>query len=185
MTTRTKTPKKTEKDDTLEADASLQALVQVREILFGEQVRQHDQKRADLEQQLVDTITTLRGDCDRRFAEVGTRLDTLMGALQEESEARQQENSALNNRLDDIDATLERQNTANKAAHVDILDQMDSLSIQMSQKLEKVESELNRSIQANVEKLTADKADRTSLASLLSGIASQLSDSNPAAPDQA
>lgn len=149
----------------------------VREILFGAQVKQHHEKQSELEQLIKDSIAQLSAESDKRFKQIEAKIDDLNESLQAEAKLRDQSDDNLHQDLQSLLATVEKLDTTTTDASADLQDQLVNQAEQIYKQLDKVHTEMSEALQREFSKLNRDKADRSSLAVLLNGIASQLSDS--------
>lgn len=142
-------------------DASLD---QVRNILFGQQVREFDTRLKSMEVQFQLSSQSLQSDLLERIA----RLEKELSArLEQEADERQISDNALQANLDkaaeDLDSRLSSE--AKELRH-DLKDQGKDLN-------KKIEA-LSAQMQAAIDELRLHKTDRMALADLLGGVAERL-----------
>lgn len=154
----------------------------IREILFGGHMRDYDRRFSRVEEQLVKESLELREDTRKRFEALEAFLKAEFAALTDRLQAEQrtrddavsglwrgvQESSqALNAKLAEAQEQTAR---ADSALRQQILSQSQDLSDEMRRKQE----EIAALIQREVADLNHGKADRSSLATLLTEMAMRL-----------
>lgn len=148
----------------LPPDAPDASLDQVRNILFGQQVREFDARLKGMETEFQQSSQTMQSDLLDRIA----RLEKEFSArLEQEADERQISHSALQGNLDkavdDLDSRLVSE--AKELRH-DLKDQGKELN-------KKIEA-LAAQMQAAMDELRLQKTDRMALADLLGGVAERL-----------
>jgi len=154
----------------------------IRDILFGGQMRDYDRRFSRVEEQLVKESLELREDTRKRFEALEAFLKAEFAALTDRLQAEQrtrddavsglwrgvQESSqALSAKLGEAQEQTAR---AHSALRQQILSQSQDLSDEMRRKQE----EIAALIQREVADLNHGKADRSSLATLLTEMAMRL-----------
>lgn len=177
-TRNTQTENKTvdETKQTMPTDSASE-LDTVRHILFGAQVKQHNERQSELERLIKDSIAQLSAESDKRFKQIEAKIDGLNKSLQDEAKLRDQSDDQLQQDLQSLSATVEQLDTTTTNANADLQDQLFNQADKIYKQLDKVHAEMSDALQREISKLNKDKADRSSLAVLLNGIATQLSDS--------
>lgn len=160
------------------------SLDKVRDILFGNQMRDVERRFARLEERLVKETADLKDDVRRR-------LDTLEAFMRRESESlesqikaeradRVEAHGALAGELKDASRQAERRATSideqqtkgQRDIRQQMLEQHQRLSDDLRQKVEEILGTLARTAQ----ELRTDKADRATIAALLTEVAMRLTD---------
>lgn len=164
------------------ADTAPGNVDKIREILFGNHMREYDARFAKLEETLLKEAAELRDGTRRRFealeAFVKSELDSLQARLKSEREERtsqikqhgkelQEVSEGLSARLRDLDDTTSE---AQRKLRNEILDQSRSLMDEMRSRQEEIGKLLDRRFQ----ELRASKTDRAALAALFSEVALRL-----------
>lgn len=168
-------------EENTQKDATTTPLETVRDILFGEQVRQQQQKHTELEQFIVDRVESLRTDTEKMFSELSQQLAQLSSALSQETQARESADEVLNQYMRQMDSNIEKLDAETKTSLGDLQDQLLNYADLMQEKMQGLQQDMTTTFNQEVDKLSRNKADKSSLASLLSGIASQLTDSEAGA----
>ena len=157
-------------------------LDKVRDILFGNQVREQEKRFTRLEERLVKECTNLRDETRERLESlemyIQKEVESLTARLKTEQAERDtavqelaQEIKTITKSLEKKIAQLEEQSTqSQRDLRQQILDQSKSLSDVIRQKYEEASAALEREAQ----ELRIDKTDRSTLASLFTEMAMRL-----------
>jgi hypothetical protein len=157
-------------------------LDKVRDILFGGQLRDVERRFARLEERLVKETNDLREDVKKRLDAIESyarsESESLAGQVKSEREDRVESDSGLSRELKDTARALERRLSSadelfaktNRELRQQMLDQQQRLSDDLRQKIDEVLKALAR----ESSELRSDKADRATLASLLTEMAMRL-----------
>ncbi|MEO0374805.1 MAG: hypothetical protein AAF329_09320 [Cyanobacteria bacterium P01_A01_bin.17] len=157
-----------------DAPPDLHNLEKIREILFGNQVRTHDQRFARLEERLEQECNTLRSDINRRLDALESYIQQEVGSLSEQiketkqvqannaerlEQAQLSATKALEQKLSQLD---EKTTESERSLRKQLLEQSNQLSADSIQKY----NELLTIVEREVAILhTVDKTDRANLAS--------------------
>lgn len=159
-------------------------LEKVRDILFGNQMREVDRRFARLDERISKETRDLKDDIKRRLdaleAHVTTETETLAGDIRQERGDRVDGNARLARELADTAAAFERRSATldellakgQREIRQHILEQQQRLSEDMRQRIDEVLAALAR----ETNELRNDKTDRMALASLLKEMAMRLTD---------
>lgn len=160
------------------------SLDKVRDILFGNQMRDVDRRFARLEERLLKETTSLKEDVRKRLdaleAYVRSEAESLEAQIKSERNDRTDAHGSLSIELKETARTLERKSTAIDEQHSrghrelrqQLLEQHQRLSDDLQQKVEEILGTLSRTAQ----ELRNDKADRATIAALLTEVAMRLND---------
>ena len=164
------------------AEPDISNIDKIREILFGGQMRDYDRRFSRVEEQLLKESLELREDTRKRFealeAFVKAEFAALTDRLQAEQRTRddavsglwrgvQESSQALSAKLGEAQEQTAR---AHSALRQQILSQSQDLSDEMRRK----QDEITALIQREIADLNHGKADRSSLATLLTEMAMRL-----------
>ncbi|MCB1800605.1 MAG: hypothetical protein KDI82_02850 [Gammaproteobacteria bacterium] len=141
-----------------------QSMAQIREILFGEQVRQTEQHFARLETQLEEQQRTLRTLLDGQIDRLGGQIDQLRTALENQEQSQGRALEELNGSLSTLLARLDERLTLLDSDHQDSVHKQQQAAAQQ---------------QSTIERLQRDTAERAQLAGLLENMAAQLRRAKP------
>jgi DNA anti-recombination protein RmuC len=156
----------------------------IRQILFGNQMRDYEKRFSRLEERLLKESADLRDETRKRFDALETfiknEMEALTGRLQSEQRTREESAQSLSRELQESSKSLEKklgdfdeQNSrSQRDLRQQILDQSKSLSDEIRHKNEEIKAALAR----EVAELSHDKTDRAALAALFSEVALRLND---------
>jgi hypothetical protein len=159
-----------------------ESLDQVRDILFGGQMRMVDARLRGLEERVAQEHAELRNDLTRRIAELdeASRREFAAHAerLAAERTKRADELKALSAEFKDSLKSLERRHVqfeeATSQADADVRDQLMKQSAAFSAELSRTGQRLTSELDRAESALRADKVDITSLAGTLTELAARL-----------
>lgn len=156
----------------------------IRDILFGSQMRDYEQRFLRLEETLLKEAAELRESTRKRFDQLESHLkkelETLQNKLKNEREDRTAESKQLGRDLKDAADSLEKKireledQTGDAASSLrqSLLDQSNSLTDEMKRRQDEAIALLERRFQ----ELRNSKTDRASLAAMLTEVAMRLND---------
>ena len=156
----------------------------IREILFGAQIRQNEKRFQRLEEQLAKEGADLREEIGRRFDELESYVKQENDAITERIDGEKNERAGslkeLNREVGALTRDLEKKagslgdklNKGMKDLRGQLLEQSKNLSSEIRDKGKVVLSDLSREI----EELRAEKTDRAALTALFTEMALRLSD---------
>ena len=159
-------------------------LEKVRDILFGNQMREVDRRFARLEERLSKETRDLKEDIKRRLdaleAYANKETDALGTQIRQEHADRVEANTRLARDLADTAGTFERRSAAleeqlarsQRELRQQMLEQHHRLSDDLKERIDEVLAALAR----ETHELRSDKTDRLALASLLKEMAMRLTD---------
>ena len=157
-------------------------LDKVRDILFGNQIRDIERRFARLEERLVKETNDVKADAKSRLDAleryVRDETESLVGQIKAEHEDRVNADASLSRELKDTGAALDRRLSSvddqsskrQRELRQQMLEQHQRLSDDLRQKVDEVLAALAR----ETGELRADKADRGTLAALLTEMAMRL-----------
>jgi hypothetical protein len=163
-------------------DDTGESLDQVRDILFGGQMRTVETRLRSLEQRLLDEQAHLRSDIQRRISELDTTIKKEFGVyaerLKEERTKRVEELKALSSELNETRKSLDRRHQqleeATGMADAELRDQLLAQSAVLSADLAKTSQKLSAELDRSTAALRADKLDTAVLAAALGEMAGRL-----------
>lgn len=150
----------------------------VRNILFGEQVKQTEERRMELERLLEITVNGLREETEKKFQSISQELSALVGLLTDETKARQAEFNHTRNTFTHLNHQLTQLDIKTQKAQSHLQENLINESSKTNQNIKRINDELSLKLEHAVEQLRHEKADRKAVAGLLSGVAKQLLDSD-------
>lgn len=164
-----------------EASVSAQQdLETIKEILFGAQVRQAEDTRQQSEDRLIAAIDTLRRETLNSFEQVQKSIRDLNTRLDQQIAFQKREDTAIQQTISqNLDEARNDAATLQEDMH-EMKRELNNKDIEIQDELDDKFQQLEQLLRREVENLQDQKADRNSLATLLTGIATQLSAADPA-----
>jgi hypothetical protein len=162
--------------------AGTESLDQVRDILFGSQMRMVESRFNNLEERLLQEQRALRADFGRQIgdliASLRTELESLDQRLAAERARRAEEIQAFGTELREALQSLERRHhsleQAASLADADLRDHLLKLSSTTTTELGRLSDRLTADLDRSVRRLDGEKLDTALLASLLGEVATRL-----------
>jgi methyl-accepting chemotaxis protein len=159
-----------------------ESLDQVRDILFGGQMRMVDARLRSLEERIALEQTTLRNDLSKKIAELEEASKKEFAAhadrLSTERAKRADDLKALSAELKESLKNLERRHVkfeeATSLADAEVRDQLMRHSAAFSAELSRTSERLTTELDRAASSLRADKVDTTTLAATLNEMATKL-----------
>lgn len=181
--------KRKDPEPTASPDGTHESLDQVRDILFGGQMRAVDARLERLETRLMREIDGLRKDTgtqtDNFEKLVKKEFESLTGKLESERHKRSTDLKALSAEIRDAVKDLEGRLTAlDKAtdkADAELRDQIMAQATAAAQQLKELSDTLSAEFRRETHELRSEKADTASLVALFSDMALRLTDELPGA----
>lgn len=156
---------------------------QIREIIFGSQMEEYEQRFAALEKRLIDEAARLRTDLTKRLDDYAARINSKIDDEHKERDrSSQQLAGAIQKVTDSLDSRASNLGEQLTAIQQAILKQLGQEADARRKELEKARSELVALIENRADHLLQRKADRAQLAKLLTNVASKLADEQPSSP---
>ncbi|MBT8363523.1 MAG: hypothetical protein KJP23_02380 [Deltaproteobacteria bacterium] len=156
----------------------------IRDIIFGNQMRDYETRFARLEQRLLKEISDLRDETGKRFDSfelyVNKELESLGERLKAEQDLRAELDKKLSGEIKDASRSLSK--NIDRLAEVqsndsrELRQQLLELNKNISAEIRKKGEESFQALDQTAEELRADKVDRSSLAEILMEIAVRMSD---------
>jgi len=154
----------------------------IRDILFGAQVRQYDQRFHGVEEHIRNEVVKLREESRKaaetleQYAKKG--LESLLAQLKTEQKERSDSGSDLGRKLDNLNKSLEKRinrlEEAANASRLDLQEQILQQSKTLLQEIQQLHTELTATLRKAVQELRKDKADRLALGNLFNELGLRL-----------
>lgn len=167
-----------------------ESLDQVRDILFGGQMRMVDARLQGLESRMQQEQASMRAEFSRELAEIDASLNRGIAQLNEQLTAerakRADDLKVLSSDMKELVKSLERRHQALEEAasqaDADLRDHLVRQSAQQTADLTRTAERLSSQLDAVSTKLTADKLDTSALANGLTDLVSRLTSTGYTAP---
>lgn len=154
----------------------------IRDILFGAQVRQYDQRFHGVEEMIRGEVVNLRNETQKttetleHFAKKG--LESLIAQLKAEQKERSDAINELSKKLDSLSAALDKKisrvEETTAAGRLDLQGQILQQSKNLMQEIQQRNAELTAALRKASEELRREKADRVALGNLFNEIGLRL-----------
>jgi len=156
----------------------------IRDIIFGNQMRDYETRFVRLEQRLLKEISDLRDETGKRFDSfelyVNKEFESLGARLKTQQDLRTELDKKLSEEIKDASRSLSK--NIDRLAEVqsndsrELRQQLLELNKNISAEIRKKGEESSQALDQTAEELRADKVDRSALAEILMEIAVRMSD---------
>lgn len=155
---------------------------QIREIIFGGQMRDYEKRFVRLEESLLKEVDTIRNQTSSRLEALETfvkaEFDAASESLNNEKSLRETSDKRLNKELDEVSQQLsetaaeikDQMGKGQREIRQQLLDQAKT----MSDDLSNVRDEMAQALQRAQQELGSDKTDRAALAAMFTEMAMRL-----------
>ncbi len=155
---------------------------QIRDIIFGSQMRDYEQRFARLEERMLHESDSLRGETNSRLdaleAYIKQEVSSLMDQIATERGEREEDTRHLSNELDKHSEAMDKKMATlqDKLAqgHSDARDALLEQSKNLLSEIQNVRTSLTEQLNKSVNELDDHKTDRRALADMLSEVAMRL-----------
>jgi hypothetical protein len=156
----------------------------IRDIIFGNQMRDYETRFVRLEERILKEINDLREETGKRFDSleryVNKEVEALGSRLKTEQDLRAEADKKLSGEAKDVSRALSKSidrldGVQNKDSR-DLRQQLLELNKNLSAEISKKDKEASQALDRAAEELRANKVDRLSLAEILMEIAVRMSD---------
>ncbi len=162
-------------------------LGKIQEILFGQQLRSNMDQIARLNTELEQRLTSLSDSCQKQFSDLQTKLADGIESLRVDQIERDKKLDARIETLDRQHSSLEGsllaklKDTSNNSAQIkqQLSDKIETTNKSLSHSLDATRKEFAKTLEQALVELRSQKIDRESLSTLLTEMATQLSDAEP------
>ena len=155
---------------------------QIRDILFGGQMRDYDRRFQELSQHIEGELARMRTDADKRLVALDKRLDEQLDKL---GKALRQETGDRNKAVDDLESRLQQAARTQRAELNNAIDSVSRDLVGTDERLRAALAELDAAIKDHAsragqalgsarEELRGEKVGREDLAALLTEVALRL-----------
>jgi hypothetical protein len=160
------------------------SIEQIRDILFGAQIRDFEKRFARVEQRLIKEVTSLGDESIKRFdsleSYIGKEVESLSDRLKAEQDKRTESVKEISGQLKDTNKLLEKRagklddqlEKSSRELRQQILEQYKNLSAEIQQK----HKETSVMLEQLAQELRAEKVDLATLSELFAEIAARLND---------
>ena len=165
-------------------DETGESLHQVRDILFGSQMRTVDRRLAQLEERFKRDLQGLRNDLEKRSdsldarirKEASTREDKLKAERAKRAEEIKDVRATMKSGLANLDKAVNGLEKATDTADAELRDEILELTQAMSEQIQSLSDRLSGDLDSAVFELRSEKTDIASLVQLFTDMAGRLSE---------
>jgi len=155
---------------------------QIRDIIFGAQMRDYEKRFIRLEERLLSESDSLRGETNSRLdalesyikQEVSSLSDMIAVERGEREDDTRHLSNELSNQSQEHEKKLNQLQQSSNQAQADLRDALLEQSKSLLSEIQSVRNTLSASLDKSTEELRDDKADRRALADMFSEIAMRL-----------
>ncbi|MCK5895246.1 MAG: hypothetical protein KAG20_00490 [Cocleimonas sp.] len=178
MTTKHKLSPKNYQNNGVNQQQDQDSLELVRNILFGEQVKQTEQRGVELEKLLEISISLLRDETDKKIASLSQQLSALTHLLADETKLRTDAQYKVENSFKHVSEKLSQLETILQKEQVQRQESIVNEANKTAQHVKRLNDELTLKFDQVVAQLRDEKVSRKAISNLLGGVAKQLLDNN-------
>ena len=157
---------------------------QIRDILFGVQVRDFEKRFSELDKRFSNELKKAQNETQKRFTQMEKLVEKEVGSLSEKIYNEQDSRTAdVKGLADDLKIAstnltkeIARLSDLNAKNNTELRQDLVSLSETMVNLIQKKQKEMSKALETKADNLQHSKADRKSLAEAFEGIAKLLSD---------
>jgi len=155
---------------------------QIRDIIFGSQMRDYEKRFSRLEERVLNETNTLRNETENRLdaleSYIKQETNELLDKLTTERGEREDDTQHLSNELDKLAGTTDKKrsqmNDKFSKGQSDLREALLEQSKKMRSEIQDTRHSLTTSMDHAIEELRSDKTDRKALASMFTEIAMRL-----------
>jgi len=155
---------------------------QIRDIIFGAQMRDYEKRFSRLEERVLNEATLLRSEISSRLdalesyikQEIGSVLDQLSIERGEREDDTRHASDELSKKSSEAEKKLTQLQTSMNQGQSELRESLLKQSKSLSSDIQMVRDTLSSSLDRSVEELRDDKADRKALADMFTEVAMRL-----------
>lgn len=161
-------------EDSLRTSEDANKLSTIRDILFGEQAREDEEKRHSLHRELKANLGQLQQETQSQFEQVSSELKKLHSLISTETEHRITNNKSANQQIMQLQHTLDESKKSHQQAQSQLQQEFTQKAEELNQQAQQWHQELSEKLEIASKELRSDKTDKGDLAQMLRGMAEQL-----------
>lgn len=152
----------------LGSDNSLET---VRDILFGAQIRESDERRSELESRLSESLSQLKSEMLNIQAEMQKNLQAAQKKIDEQTKKNQER---MREEFKEVKASIQALDKDTSQTEAELADQIVAEGKRLDNSIETLNNEMSAQLEYIFNQLNDEKTDRFKLADLLENVAGQL-----------
>lgn len=161
-------------EESMKTSEDANKLSTIRDILFGEQAREDEEKRHSLHKELKTNLSQLQQETQSQFEQVSSELKKLHRLISTETEHRTSNNKITSQQLTQLQHALDESNNTHQQAQSKLQAEFTQKTEALDQQAKKWHQELSEKLEIASKELRSDKTDKGDLANMLRGMAEQL-----------
>ena len=161
-------------EDSMNTSEDANKLSTIRDILFGEQAREDEEKRNSLHKELKANLGQLQQETQNQFEQVSSELKKLHSLITSETEQRIASGKGANQHITHLQQSLDESNQTHQRVQSQLQKEFTQSTDALNVQSKKLHEELSEKLEVAAKELRSDKTDRGDLAKLLRGMAEQL-----------
>jgi hypothetical protein len=161
-------------EESMKTSEDANKLSTIRDILFGEQAREDEEKRNSLHKELKANLSQLQQETQSQFDQVSSELKKLHSLITTETEHRLTNNKSTNQQITHLQHALDESNRAHQQEQSKLQKEFTQKTDELNQQAKKWHQELSEKLEVASKELRSDKTDKGDLAKMLRGMAEQL-----------
>lgn len=147
----------------------------VRQILFGEQVRETEKKQASLERYIQDSVDALNKETQRQIDVLRGDFQELASVFKEEVSKHDNNSNVVDERFADLTQDISKIAAQSKQKYNELDQRLGHEAERLNEKAEGWRKEILEQLEQATAQLKHDKADRQSIAGLFHDMAQHIS----------
>ena len=159
----------------LSTPSEVENISKIRDILFGNNMSEYEQRFEQLEDKLAKAIAESRSDADKKIASLETLLKKefklLNDKVLEEEESRIKSDKKLMAEIESLESSLGKFKQQTSENFADVNQQIHQLNLELNEQLNQLKNTLQERMDASTSQLQNNKMDRSALAMMLNDLA--------------
>lgn len=172
--------KKEEPNPSVKLAAEEENISKIRDILFGNNISEIDKRFNKLEQQLYEVISSVKDEMQKKLHSFDdyfkNEITSILDQIKKEQENRTTAVNNLNKQVEKINQTISEFKDEMATSTRDMRTRMMDHYKENSESISKLEQELKKLLNKEVNQLTESKVDRKALAIMLSEMALKINE---------
>lgn len=158
-------------DDSADPNQSLDL---VRKILFGEQVKQTEKRQASLERYIQASVASLNEETCKKIDTLKSEINALTDLFDEETQARKTNLASTQENIGRVEHSIDKLGHQVLKNHSELNERLDTEKNRLGTQMRDWRQDILQQLQDTTHTLSHEKADRQSIAVLLTEMAEQL-----------
>ena len=161
-------------EDSMKTSEDANKLSTIRDILFGEQAREDEEKRNSLHKKLNTNLGQLQQETQNQFKQISAEIEKLYQLINTETEQRITAGKGAGKQTELLQQSLDESNKNHQQAQKQLQTEFTQATDELNKQAQQRHDELSNKLEQAAKELRSDKTDRGDLANMLRGMAEQL-----------